>query len=92
MNADFFIFLRTVVQSFFSPFVGLLMDSNITNWLGAPLLIILCGFWLIRIVYNMFISHRDSMGTSQYSALARSSGSSIESTSTTYSSAYRERN
>lgn len=93
--ADFFTFLQTFVRSFFYPLTNMMTNGNIATFLGAPLLIILLGFWLVHTLYNIFISHRDSLGASNYSVVARAHfGKQSRSTSggsTGYSSAYRNR-
>lgn len=93
--ADFFTFLQTFVQSFLYPLTGMMNNGSLAVWLGAPLLIILLGFWLVRMIYNIFISHRDSLGASNYSVVARArytgSSRSAARSSATYSSAYANR-
>ena len=66
--ADFFVFLGSFVSSFLKPIFGLLSDSRISSFLGISLLSALVGFFVVRWLYNVFISHPDHIGSSGISS------------------------
>lgn len=91
--ADFFTFLGTFIGSFVKPIFAFLSDNRISVYLGTSLLTVAVGFFIIRWLYNVFISHPDHVGASGFASALRSvdrSGTNrISKTDSTYSSAYR---
>lgn len=90
--ADFFVFVQTLVSSFLKPLMDFLLDNKIAVFLGAPLLFVLAGFWIARLMYNVFISHRDNLGASVVSESVERHNASIERQQRMYENTARQYN
>lgn len=88
--ADFFVFLQSYISSFVKPIFAFLLDNRIATFLGTSLLTVAVGFFVIRFLYSVFISHPDRVGSAGFSSAVRFASTDRIDKTDGYSSAYRK--